>query len=408
MGTIVTEDNRKEKLLALAAAAIGILSCVGEEHLIGLWSVVPLLWLEADTRRSALLTAFAFYLAISRGIVPGACVFFRDGSLIRALALWVSSAAALASPWGFSWSDSSRKKALGVVFAALSSTLPPLSLIGWSNPLIGAGLFFPGLGWFGLVFMLALYAGSALHPKLRRTFIVFVLLLTPCLSLPAVEERTTIGGVAIQSVNTSFGRLASGSGDFDGQYEREQAVFRHIRAMERSGELEGTDIVILPETVIGRMNPSVKRRWERFFESFAEKGTVFIAGAEIPSVGGNKYDNTMISFEGGGKHQVARQRFPVPFSMYRPFSGRGANVYLSSFGGVSAMNVMGKKLGVLVCYEQFLTWPFLSLLSQRPDVIVAPSNLWWCRNTSLPRIQGATVRLWARLFDVPVVASENR
>jgi apolipoprotein N-acyltransferase len=178
--------------------------------------------------------------------------------------------------------------------------------------------------------------------------------------------------------------------------------------MERSGELEGADIVILPETVIGRMNPSVRRRWERFFDSFAERGTVFIAGAEIPSVGGMKYDNTMISFEGGGKHQVARQRFPVPFSMYRPFSGRGANAYLSSLGGVSAMNVMGKKLGVLVCYEQFLTWPFLSLLSQRPDVIIAPSNLWWCRDTSLPGIQGATVRLWARLFDVPVVVSENK
>jgi apolipoprotein N-acyltransferase len=156
------------------------------------------------------------------------------------------------------------------------------------------------------------------------------------------------------------------------------------------------------------MNPSVRRRWERFFEPFAEKGTIFIAGAEIPGDGGMKYDNAMVSCEGKRKHQVARQRFPVPFSMYRPFSGTGANAYLSSRGEVSMMNIKGKKPGFLVCYEQFLVWPFLTLLSQTPDVIVAPSNLWWCKDTSLPGIQAATVRLWAALFGAPVVASVNK
>jgi apolipoprotein N-acyltransferase len=72
------------------------------------------------------------------------------------------------------------------------------------------------------------------------------------------------------------------------------------------------------------------------------------------------------------------------------------------------MNVTGKKLGFLVCYEQFLTWPFLTLQSQKPDAILAPSNLWWCKNTSLPGIQAATVKLWAMLFGMPVVVSVNR
>jgi apolipoprotein N-acyltransferase len=116
----------------------------------------------------------------------------------------------------------------------------------------------------------------------------------------------------------------------------------------------------------------------------------------------------MISFEDGGKRQVAHQRFPVPFSMLVPFSEDGANAYLSSLGEISIIEIQGKRLGFLVCYEQFLTWPFLSLLSQKPDVIVAPSNLWWCKDTSLPGIQAATVRLWARLFGVPVVLCVNR
>jgi apolipoprotein N-acyltransferase len=94
--------------------------------------------------------------------------------------------------------------------------------------------------------------------------------------------------------------------------------------------------------------------------------------------------------------------------MFQPFSDEGANAYLSSMEELSVMEIRGKRLGFLVCYEQFLTWPFLSLVSQKPDVIVAPSNLWWCRNTSLPEIQGAAVRLWARLFEVPIAEAANR
>jgi apolipoprotein N-acyltransferase len=47
-------------------------------------------------------------------------------------------------------------------------------------------------------------------------------------------------------------------------------------------------------------------------------------------------------------------------------------------------------------------------MSQKPDVIVAPSNLWWCGDTSLPGIQAAAARLWARLFGAPLLMSANR
>jgi apolipoprotein N-acyltransferase len=351
----------------------------------------------------------AFYLVFSRGILPGAAVFFRDGSLIRAFVLWVSSAAALALPWGLLWSAKSpMRKALGVTFAVLASIPPPLGLIGWGNFLTAAGLFFPGTGWFGLIIMLSLYVFAALSHRLRKILIIAVLFSVPVLNIATGSEKTILGDVTILSVNTSFGRVASGSGDFDSQFERERMVFQHIREMERNGELKSADIVVLPETIIGRMNSSVSWRWERFIYPFAGKRTVFIAGAEIPTDQGRKYDNTMVSFESREGHQVAKQRFPVPLSMYVPFANTGANGYLSSFGKVSMMNIMGKKLGVLVCYEQFLTWPFLTLLSQAPDAILASSNLWWCKDTSLPGIQAATVRLLAALFGVPVVSSVNK
>jgi apolipoprotein N-acyltransferase len=260
--------------------------------------------------------------------------------------------------------------------------------------------------------MLDLYAEAAQSVKLRRTFIVIVLLAVPFLTLPAVPERVTVDGVTILGLDTSFGRVASGSGDFDTQYKRERIVFQHIKEMEKDGELESVDIAILPETIIGRGNPTTLKRWRKIFDSlgprpFAEKGTVFVAGGEIPSIGGLMYDNTMISFESEGKYQVAKQRFPVPFSMYRPFGETGANAYLSSVGEVSIMEIQSRKLGFLVCYEQFLTWPFLSLISRKPDVIIAPSNLWWCRDTSLPGIRMAALRLWVALFGNSLISAAN-
>jgi apolipoprotein N-acyltransferase len=403
--------SRKENFLILASVAVGVLStgfCDRWPNLLALWSLMPFLWLETESRRTAFLMIFAFYLAISRGIVPGAYVFFQDGSFIRALTLWILSAAALTLPWGLLWdARSSAKRALKTIFAPLVSIPPPLGLIGWGNPLTATGLFFSGFGWFGLAFMLTLYASAAVFPKLRRTLIALALTGALFLPLPALSERVTVGGVTILGVNTFFGRVASGSGDFDAQYERERVVFQYIYGRKRTGDLEGADIVVLPETIIGRVNPTTLKRWTKFFEPFAQKGTIFTAGGEMPTDRGRKYDNVMISFQDGGRSQTVRQRSPVLFSMYRPFSGKGANAYLSSPGEISVMEIRGGKLGFLICYEQFLTWPILSLASRKPDAIVAPSNLWWCGDTSLPEIQGAAVRLWAAMFGVPLATAVN-
>jgi apolipoprotein N-acyltransferase len=121
-----------------------------------------------------------------------------------------------------------------------------------------------------------------------------------------------------------------------------------------------------------------------------------------------KYDNVMVPFGADGKRQNAKQRFPVPFSMFQPFSGKGANAYLSSLGDVSIIEIQGNKLGFLVCYEQFLTWPVLTLMTRKPDVIAAPSNLWWCKGTSLPGIQRAAARFWAKLFGASLVTTVNQ
>ena len=390
--------NKKDKILILAGFFIGIISTNFHDNYAALWSLIPLLVLESTSRTTSFLVSYTFFLSMSRGIVPGAYIFFRDGSLIRALTLWFLSSLALAAPYFFiNLQKSKFLKGILIVLAVLVSIPPPLGLIGWGNPLTSAGLFFPCLKWVGLLIMLLCYFIAALSRTIRLTLVGLILLFTPFLEIKAAPQEANIKGI-----NTSFGMLASGSYDFDTQYERERQVFQELRRMLKAGELSA-DVIVLPETLAGRLNPSVKRRWNEFFMSL-KADTVFVVGGELPK--GDKYDNVMLAFK-DEHEQTAIQRSPVPFSMYIPLGSNGANADIFSLGKDSMMILNGKKAAFLICYEQFLTWPLLSILSQKPDMIIAPSNFWWCKDTSLPTIRDRALKLWATLFGLPVVSAVN-
>lgn len=406
-----TQEVRKDFLLVLFSVTVGFLSTsFSGRSLLGFWGLMPLLWLETRSRRAAFFAPLVFFLVISRGIVPGAFVFFRDGSLLRASALWLASNMTLALPWILIWSaDSKTVKGAGLLFALLASVPPPLGFIGWGNPLTAAGLFFPGWGWTGLGLMLGLYYAAAKLPKLRYVLFIAVFLSAPLLKSPPIPERVTIDGVTILGIDTSFDGLSTDDGDAVAQYERERMLFAYVNALKRSGKIEGADVVILPETVIGRMYSNTMRRITRFFTPYADQGTIFVVGGEQLDLYGpnSKYDNTMVTFGPKGEVQIALQRFPVPFSMYRPFSSWGANAYPLASGKISTITLHGKNLGFLVCYEHFLSWPVLSLIWESPDAIIAPSNLWWCVDSSLIDIRAAVLYSWARLFEVALISSVN-
>jgi apolipoprotein N-acyltransferase len=92
--------------------------------------------------------------------------------------------------------------------------------------------------------------------------------------------------------------------------------------------------------------------------------------------------------------------------MYRgPFADTGANLHLLDDGILPLPD--GRRAAVLVCYEAFLTWPVVSSMAARPNLILCPSNLWWCRNTSLSKTQETVVNLWALTFGIPAVFVRN-
>jgi hypothetical protein len=206
----------------------------------------------------------------------------------------------------------------------------------------------------------------------------------------------------IVAVDTSFGRLGSGSFNFERDYERAKMVFGDLKKRD-IGESEAK-IIALPETIAGRLNRAGLELWKGEIKTLLpDKAVIF--GAELPTGDGRKYDNALLMLH-DGKIAVSRQRIPVIYSMYRgPFAEGGANLHLFDNGILVLPD--GRKAAIVVCYEAFLTWPFLVSMFRKPDIIICAANLWWCRETSLPATQRSVVSLWANTFGVPAVFVRN-
>lgn len=77
------------------------------------------------------------------------------------------------------------------------------------------------------------------------------------------------------------------------------------------------------------------------------------------------------------------------------------------YGGIAVIDVDGKKTGVLICYEQLLTYSVLWMMAEKPDVLVGASNLWWVTDKTIPVIQNQMMQAYGRLYGVSVVRAVN-
>jgi hypothetical protein len=98
------------------------------------------------------------------------------------------------------------------------------------------------------------------------------------------------------------------------------------------------------------------------------------------------------------------QRIPVPIGMWRPFTDTGAPLHLFS---PAVIRIADHRAAVLICYEQLIPWPALTAFAERPTIMIAIANQFWVAGTAIPNIQRNTVRVWARLFHLPVLFASN-
>jgi apolipoprotein N-acyltransferase len=394
--------TKEDIALILASSVIGFIGLSFDPALSPLILAVPVFWTLAGSRYSAFAVVLACKLAASRGLLPGATVFLPEyHTFTEAAVLYLLMPLGASLPFGVFWSKDRRRKAICLVLAFLTAyILPPFSLIGIINPLMASGTIFRGWGFVGIATALTIYALCAVS---RKTAFVFLCVIGIFASLPPDSWYEPPKPEGIVSIDTSFGRLGSGSFSFERDYDRANMVFDDLKRRDISRS--EAKIIVLPETVAGRLNKTGLRLWETEIQKIASTSQAVIFGAELPAGDGRKYDNAVIMAY-RGRIAYTRQRIPVPYSMYKgPFAETGASLHLWECGILPLPDE--KKAAVIVCYEAFLTWPFVASMIQKPDVIICMANLWWCKDTSLPATQKTIVSLWSLLFGIPAVLAWN-
>jgi hypothetical protein len=83
--------------------------------------------------------------------------------------------------------------------------------------------------------------------------------------------------------------------------------------------------------------------------------------------------------------------------MWRPWSTTKAKARSSWFDPV-IYELAGKRVIVLICYEQLLIWPILYSMFYKPDIIISSSNVWWAKDTNIPAIQKEAVKDWGKII----------
>ena len=163
-----------------------------------------------------------------------------------------------------------------------------------------------------------------------------------------------------------------------------------------------TPFILFPETVAGLWTPATAELWDDAAAHMRATGRTALIGAEVPIEGSAKTRNALVLVGQSSGELV--QRIPVPVSMWKPWSDEGTEANL--FGdGIGQVN--GRRVAILVCYEQLLVWPMLLSQASRPEIIIGAANDYWAAETSIPDIQITTLRAWTRLFNVPLVAAVN-
>ena len=351
----------------------------------------PLLWSKARSRLVAMLVSAAYILSATIGLPQGVATYYGSHGLLGLL-FWIGASSAFVVVYGLLWSRRPgwwRPASFGI--ATLLMAIPPFGIVGWAGPITAAGVLFPGMGWLGLVFC----AGLLLLMATSRwpMTLAIAALLGGVSIITWVTPAAPAGWVRIDT------RFRGINGQYAG-YEQELQTINFVRA----ALAQGLDNIVLPESALGVWTPTVERLW-----TDALRGThaTVIAGAVVVTAAG--YDNVMIEFTARGGRILYRERMPVPVSMWQPWLA-----WLGQTGGARAdffanpvVSLTGRRVAMLICYEQLLVWPILQSMLYQPELIVAAGNDWWTGGTNIAGVQRAITEAWGRLFGVPIVFAVN-
>ncbi|WP_371349351.1 conjugal transfer protein TraB [Ancylobacter sp. IITR112] len=379
-------------MLIVIAALVGVIGWIGDPLTLPLAMLFPTLWALARSRFVAALVAAAYFLAASRGLPQGVANFY-GADLGPGLFLWLVASLAFVAVHGLLWtSRPGGGRAVRFVLAAALMAVPPFGIVGWAHPLTAAGVLFPGWGWLGLA-----AAVVGLTAMTTRAWPIAAIVLGGVWLWSAGSWQAPTLPDGFRGVDLDMGQSLGRDGTLERQRDLIASVMR--------AEGQGGRIVVLPESALGFWTPSVEQLWRN---ALSGSDLVVVAGAALVDRQG--YDNVLVEISAQEASILYRERMPVPVSMWQPWRR-----WLGQDGGARAhllanpiVELAGRRIAPLICYEQLVIWPILQSMLHRPDAIVATGNGWWTAGTSIVAIQNASTLAWARLFGLPLVTAFNR
>lgn len=390
-------------VLALAAAITGWLSW-GELGLTHLSIFMPLLLASSKTRWGAFVVAISYYLAASRVIPQSTAVFFGESSsLVLGVGLWVVAATILAGVWALLWTARNGIPFVGLLLLTeLLLILPPVGIIGWTNPLMGAAALFPGLKWAAIAMgFITILAGMLLVRAQHKNSLV---LLSICAIVSVwahwqyKEPQEPPGWVAY---TTQMGKFPK---TLESVSERIVLIGETVRKGVNAND--GLRVIIFPEQILGRWDDRIHPIMLRteIGNALDSQGVTILLGAELPIPDTRKAENALVVLS-GHKPRYITARQSVPVSMWQPWSSEGI---VSNWWKKGVHEIDGVKASFSICYEDFMIWPILAdFLLDQPQVIVSAANGWWVRGTDEQQLQAQHIKTWGKIFGVPVLRALN-
>src|SRR3954467_14032255 len=199
-----------------SSVAIGLAISTGHPAGLAAAFVMPVACLTGGSRRSAFRNASAYYSAGLWPMVPGLQRYLgHSADVLTAILIWSGSSILLSLPWTLAWtSDRHSQYWWRVLLASLAGIVPPVGLIGFISPTVGAGYLFPGTGWFGFA-ATALLPGIVLalcHSSASSARIGLRVALTAGVAMGIYSHALIAGQPALparwEAVNTKFGDLS--------------------------------------------------------------------------------------------------------------------------------------------------------------------------------------------------------
>ncbi|OYV74765.1 MAG: hypothetical protein B7Z66_15365 [Chromatiales bacterium 21-64-14] len=278
------------------------------------------------------------------------------------------------------------------------TALPPLGAIGMASPLFAAAPAFPGFGLAGI--LLTATGLTALATGPRRLLLPAVPLLA-LLSLVAhvYAPARPRPPAQIHAISTRLGRSPTDLSSWLNRNLALRTLVRHTLHSTPSGST-----LLFPEDAAGPWTRWSSVFWRTTAALARARGDTVLLGATLADPHGGLLD-ALIGF--GAHRVVTSARQPIPLGSWIPAGRRSYRADWSRFGPTT---IAGRRVAVLVCYEQLLIWPaaWAFLSPHPPGLIIAVSNHGWATpGIREPQIQANAATALARLFGVPEVSAAN-